>query len=60
MCCLRGFIRLLTVAGPQVRYEYGVMTNEWLKELGADVTFKTYRGMGHQVGWGVTLKDVWP
>jgi hypothetical protein len=36
------------------------MTNEWLKELGADVTFKTYRGMGHQVGWGVTLKDVWP
>lgn len=30
-----------------VNYGFGVATHNTLKELGADVDFKTYRGMGH-------------
>lgn len=33
----------------QVQYKYGVETHNLLKEMGADVTFKTYNGMAHSV-----------
>jgi len=35
--------------GVQVAYKYGVETHNLLKELGADITFKTYNGMAHSV-----------
>lgn len=33
----------------QVAYKYGVDTHNLLKEAGANITFKTYNGMGHSV-----------
>lgn len=32
-----------------MQYKYGVDTHNMLKEAGADITFKTYNGMGHSV-----------
>lgn len=37
------------VAAVQVAYKYGVETHNLLKEMGADITFKTYNGMAHSV-----------
>lgn len=31
----------------QVNYQFGVNTFNTLKGMGADIEFKTYRGMGH-------------
>jgi hypothetical protein len=33
----------------QVEYKFGVNTYNMLKELGANITFKTYNGMAHGV-----------
>lgn len=33
----------------QVEYKFGVNTHNMLKELGCDITFKTYHGMAHGV-----------
>jgi predicted esterase len=41
------FVAALSPLLQVVNYGFGVSTYNALKELGADVDFKTYRGMGH-------------
>lgn len=48
------YIILQSCGGPacgdlQVRYEFGVASNEKLESLGAKVELETYNGMGHSV-----------
>lgn len=43
----------------QVEYKFGVNTYNMLKELGANITFKTYNGMAHGVSCcGVVVRGL--